>query len=117
MGISHHGSQKGDWVRLRPLIKDALFANAWLYHKPTGKWWTPEEFEGYYNSQALCNHDIDQLLENTIIRPASSGIAAGEKQIINEAIQYSEKVNALKEKLEAFKLKDRLYREYKEKRS
>ncbi|KIO78999.1 hypothetical protein TH53_00505 [Pedobacter lusitanus] len=27
MGISHYGQQKVDWVRLRPLIKDALLAN------------------------------------------------------------------------------------------
>lgn len=82
--------------QIKAIDKGCATCQCGLYHKPTGKWWTPEEFEAYYNSNALCNHDIDQLLENTIIRPASSGIAAGEKQIMNEAIQYSQKVNAFR---------------------
>ncbi|KIO75587.1 hypothetical protein TH53_19815 [Pedobacter lusitanus] len=111
MGISHYGRQRGDNVRLRPLVKEALLAKCWLFDKVTGAWWLPWEFEERYFDKELCNHDIDELLENVIVRPFDSGVRAAEKQIINAGIEYSRMIIDLKNKLEDFKRKDIEFRE------
>jgi len=100
--MTHHQRQQADFKQVLPLLVDAKLKKAWLYHKGFGRWYTPDEFEKEYSTDFLNNRDVEQLLENMVVRDPRTGNSAFQKAIRQRTEQYQKDIAELTQKGEAF---------------
>jgi len=100
--MTPHQRQQADFKQVMPLLVEAKLQKAWLYHKKFGCWYTPEEFEKEYSTRFLNNWDIEQLLENIVVRDPRAGNTAFQKAIRQKTEQYQMELAELTKKGESF---------------
>lgn len=102
---SYNDKQPGTFTSVRPLIKEALLNNMWLYNTYSNTWYTPEEFVEKFSDNKYSNYDIAQILEHVVVRDPRAGIRAFYKQLEKTIIDLQEVTKSLRDKGEAFQLR------------
>ncbi|MEJ2880968.1 hypothetical protein [Pedobacter sp. GR22-6] len=95
-------SQQATFRNLLPLIVEAKLHKVWLYHKSSGQWYTPEEFEQQFGNKVLSQQEATTLKQNLVLRDPRTGNIALQKAIRQKTEQYQREIAELTEKGERF---------------
>lgn len=104
-GFSHNDLQPSSFNRLLPLIKEAKMLRMWLFNKFSMNWYTLEEFEEKYSNTEFNNYDINNILENMVIRDPVAGVSAFHKQLDQRLQQMNAETSSLRQKGAEFEKK------------
>lgn len=103
--FSHNDLQPSSFSKISPIVKEAKLQKMWLYNKFSGNWYTPEEFQQKYQNGDYNNYDINNILENMVIRDPIAGISAFHKELDTRLEQMNIETRLLRQKGEAFEKK------------
>lgn len=93
--LTHCQRQAADFSKLLPIIEKAKSQQKWLYYKTLKSWYSPEGFQEEYGRHYINNHEMDDLLENLIIREPLEGNADFQKAIRMKSERYHREMNTL----------------------
>lgn len=86
---------------IKSLIKDAWYAECWIYQKSTKRWYTPQEFKQQWQSlfrTSIYKSDLSDNFDDFTIRSPYVGLT----ERIKALKRVTEEVTAFKEKIDQY---------------